>query len=437
MSLPKTLDAWLGLLESRHARSIQLGLERVEVVRSRMACASDAVIITVGGTNGKGSTCAMLEAVLRAGGYRVGLYTSPHLLRYNERVRVDGREVDDETLVDAFDAVEAAREDTPLTYFEHGTLAAWYAFCREPLDVIVLEVGLGGRLDAVNVFDSDCAIVTSIAMDHQEYLGDTREAIGHEKAGIFRKGRAAICADPQPPESLLLHAEGIDAELWLIGRDFGHSGDRQQWSWWCAPRALEAAPVRRAGLAFPALRGVNQLLNASAVLMTLEVLRDRIPVAMQAVREGLMHVELPGRFQVLPGRPAVVLDVAHNVQAAGVLAENLFSMGFFPETWGVLGMYADKDVEGVVGLLAGRIDHWYVASLDGPRGLSSEALAARVRATGIDADVRCFDRPDEAYRAVRKSAGDDDRIVVFGSFMTVSGVMAAIGTSGAHAPRVR
>lgn len=437
MSLPKTLDAWLGLLESRHARSIQLGLERVEAVRARMACASDAVIITVGGTNGKGSTCAMLEAVLRAGGYRVGLYTSPHLLRYNERVRIDGREIDDATLVDAFDAVEAAREDTPLTYFEHGTLAAWHAFCREPLDVIVLEVGLGGRLDAVNVFEPDCAIVTSIAMDHQDYLGDTREAIGHEKAGIFRAGRPAICSDPQPPESLLRHAEHIGAELWLIGRDFGHSGDRQQWSWWRAARGLEAAPVRRAGLAFPALRGVNQLLNAAAVLMALEVLRDRVPVAMQAVREGLMHVELPGRFQVLPGRPAVVLDVAHNVQAAGVLAENLFSMGFFPETWAVLGMYADKDVEGVVSLLAGRIDHWCVASLDGPRGLSAEALAARLRAAGIGTELRCFDSPEEAYRAVRKSAGDGDRIVVFGSFMTVSGVMAAMGTSGAHASRVR
>jgi dihydrofolate synthase / folylpolyglutamate synthase len=439
MNHPATLGGWLELLESRHTRPIQLGLDRVACVLQAMALVSRAVVITVGGTNGKGSTCAMLEAVLRAGGYRTGLYSSPHLLRYNERVRIDGREVSDAALVEAFDAVEAVRGDVPLTYFEHGTLAAWWLLCREGVDVAILEVGLGGRLDAVNAIEPDCAIVTGVAMDHQDFLGDTREKIGFEKAGIFRPGCPAVCGDPQSPQSLLDHAAAIGAELWVSGRDFGFDGDRQQWAWWRLERAGEsgAGRVRRGGLGYPALRGANQLLNAAAVLTALDCLHDRLPVAMQAVREGFMHVELPGRFQVLPGRPAVVLDVAHNVQAAGVLAENLFGMGFFPETFAVFGMYADKDVEGVVGRLRDRVDHWYLASLEGPRGLSAAALGQRVRAAGVQGDIRCFDSPGEAYRAARKSAGEGDRITVFGSFMTVSGVMAATECPEAGVPRVR
>lgn len=434
MALPDSLAGWLDLLESRHAQGIQLGLERVSEVARRMTASTEAVLITVAGTNGKGSTCAMLEAVLRAAGYRTGLYSSPHLLRYNERVRIDGREASDEALVEAFKVVEQARGDTPLTYFEHGTLAAWHAFCRHPLDAIILEVGLGGRLDAVNIFEPDCALVTSVAMDHQDYLGDTREKVGFEKAGIFRAGKPAICGDPQPPASLVSHAEKMGAELWLSGRDFGFSGDRQQWTYWCARRTGER--VRRSGLGFPALRGVNQLLNAACAFTALETLRDRLPVSMQAIREGLMNVVLPGRFQMLPGRPAIVLDVAHNVQAAGVLAENLFSMGFFPRSCAVLGMASDKDVEGVVRLLAPRIDEWYLAGLPGPRGLSAEALAARVRAAGVQDAVHCFESPEEAYRAARKNTDESDRIVTFGSFVTVAEVMAVIESSGADEPHV-
>lgn len=439
MNHPGTLDEWLGLLESRHAQAIQLGLERVTAVLQKMDCASQPRVITVGGTNGKGSTCAMLEAVLRAAGYRTGLYSSPHLLRYNERVRIGGREADDAALVEAFNAVETARGDVSLTYFEHGTLAAWWLLCRDKVEVAILEVGLGGRLDAVNAIEPDCAIVTGVAMDHQDYLGDTREQIGFEKAGIFRAGRPAICGDPQPPASLLDHAAAIGAQLWVSGRDFGCSGDRQQWAWWRLEQAgqTEGGRVRRGGLAYPALRGANQLLNASAVLTALDCLRDHLPVAMQAVREGFMHVDLPGRFQVLPGRPVVVLDVAHNVQAAGVLAENLFGMGFFPETWGVLGMYADKDVEGVVERLRERIDHWYLCTLEGPRGLTAQALAERLRASGAKGDIVCFDSPAAAYRAARKSAGENDRIAAFGSFMTVSGVMAVIECPEAGVLRVR
>lgn len=425
--LPDSLDGWLALLEQRHGQRIELGLERVAAVRDRMVANTDAIVITVGGTNGKGSCCAMLESILLAAGYRVGCYTSPHLLRYNERVKVDGREVDDDVLVRAFTAVEAARGDTALTYFEHGTLAAWQVFAEAGLDVAILEVGLGGRLDAVNVLEPDCALVTSIAMDHMDYLGDTREAIGFEKAGIFRAGRPAVCGDPQPPATLVEHAAEIGAPLWISGRDFGFGGDRQQWGYWrYAEPPAQGALVKRGGMAYPALRGANQLLNAAAVMTVLETLRDRLPVSMQHVRQGLMLVDVPGRFQVLAGRPSIVLDVAHNPQAAGVLADNLGNMGFYPETWAVLGMLADKDVEGVVALMAGRVDHWRLASLPGARGLSAEALAERVRAAGAKGDIVCHASPAEALAAAREEVSDDDRIVVFGSFLTVAEALAAL-----------
>ncbi|MDR2091958.1 MAG: bifunctional tetrahydrofolate synthase/dihydrofolate synthase [Azoarcus sp.] len=430
-ALPATLDGWLGLLETRHGASIRLGLDRVARVRAALGPGPEAVVITVGGTNGKGSVCAMLEAILRAEGYRTGCYSSPHLLRYNERVRLDGLEADEATLVDAFAAVEAARGDTPLTYFEHGTLAAWQIFRAARPEVIILEVGLGGRLDAVNIIDPDCAIVTGIAMDHMDYLGDTREAIGFEKAGIYRAGRPAICGDPRPPASLLDHAAAIGADLWLSGRDFGFGGDRQQWHYWCfdAPPA-QGMCLKRGGLAWPALRGANQLYNAAAVLAALHTLRARLPVSMQAIRLGLMRVELPGRFHILPGRPTTVLDVAHNPQAAGVLAENLASMGFHPETWAVFGMLADKDVESVAACMAARIDHWLPCTLPGPRGLSAGALAARLRAAGVaDAAIRDgFASPAAAFAFAQESAVADDRIVAFGSFLTVAGVLTAIST---------
>ncbi len=425
--LPLTLEDWLVLLEQRHAQTIQLGLERVAAVRTRLGPDPDAVVITVGGTNGKGSCCAMLEAILLAEGYRVGCYTSPHLLRYNERVRLDGKDVTDASLIAGFAAVEAARGDTPLTYFEHGTLAAWSIFCAAKPEVIILEVGLGGRLDAVNVFEADCALVTSIALDHMEYLGSTRDAIGFEKAGIFRGGRPAVCGDPQPPAALLAHAAAIGAQLWVSGRDFGFGGDRQQWGYWRYPApSVQGALVKRGGLAYPALRGANQLLNAAAVMTVLDSLRDRIPVSMQAIREGLMLVDAPGRFQTLAGRPVVVLDVAHNPQAAGVLAENLGNMGFHPETWAVFGMLTDKDVEGVVALMKNRVDHWLLADLPGPRGLDAQELAQRMRAAGIEADMRCHASPQAAYAAAQQGAQEGDRIVVFGSFMTVADVLAAV-----------
>jgi dihydrofolate synthase/folylpolyglutamate synthase len=426
MSDSLSLSQWLVHLESMHPVAIDMGLDRVAAVGERLKLHFDCPVITVGGTNGKGSTCAMLESMLMQGSYRIGLYTSPHILDFNERARIDGHSASDTVLCDAFAAVEAVRGDISLTYFEFTTLGILKLFADTKLDVVILEVGLGGRLDAVNIIDPDVAIVTSVDLDHQQYLGDTREKIGFEKAGIFRPQRAAICGDPSPPQSLVEHANNIGADLWLFGRDFNYSGDRQQWSY-------GGRSVRRHALAYPSLRGANQLLNASAALAALEVLRDRLPLGAQEVRAGLVLVELPARFQVLPGRPAVILDVAHNPHAAATLAQNLDQMGFFPYTYAVFGAMSDKDIAGVLSHLKDKIDHWYLCDLPLPRAASAESLAAALGSAGfvagntggIERSVQCFATPAEAYAAARDSVSENDRIVVFGSFLTVAGVMAA------------
>jgi dihydrofolate synthase/folylpolyglutamate synthase len=391
-------------------------------VADRLGLALRCVVITVAGTNGKGSSCAMLEAILLESGYRVGTYTSPHLVHFAERARVNGKPAEADELAPHFEAVEAARAGTPLTYFEFSTLAILRLFQESALDAAILEVGLGGRLDAVNLVDPDCAIVTSIDIDHAEWLGDTREEIGLEKAHIFRPGRPAICSDPVPPQSLIDYAASLGTDLWLFGRDFNYSGDRQQWSW--AGRGR-----RRSALAYPALRGANQLLNAAGVLAALETLRDRLPVTQQAVRQGFATVTLPGRFQVLPGQPAVVLDVAHNPHAAAHLATNLDNMGFFPRTWAVFGIMGDKDIDAVIRPLKGRVDHWLVARLPGERAAAPEAVASRLRAAGVPdsgegGSISLHESPSEALAAAQNRAGPGDRIVVFGSFLTVADVLS-------------
>lgn len=403
----KTLDEWLRYIERQHPREIALGLERVNRVLERLRIELHCPLITVGGTNGKGSTCAMLESILRAGGYRTGLYTSPHLVRYNERVRVAGVELEDAPLCKAFAAVESARGGVPLTYFEFGTLAAFQVFEQSRLEVLILEVGLGGRLDAVNVLDADCAVLTSVDIDHVDYLGPDRESIGREKAGIFRPGRPAVVADPDPPQTVV---QAPGAKLFL-GKDFGFTAAQDQWTYW-GPRG------RRGGLAYPALRGKVQLRNAAAALCALDALE--LPLAMQDVRRGLAEVELPARFQVLPGRPQVVLDVAHNVEAAKTLAENLFVSGYASETIAVCGMLRDKDIAGVLRSLAPRVTRWHLASLPGPRGASADQLESALGKAG----AAKFASPTDAFVAASGRAGEGDKIVVFGSFLTVGEVMA-------------
>jgi len=424
-NLPTTLPAWLALIESRHAETyIDMGLDRVRAVKERMGLAFACPVIMVAGTNGKGSTCAMLESVLLHAGYRVGLYIKPHFLDFNERARINGEMASDEALVEAFDYVEVQRGDISLTYFEFTTLAIMHLLSKAGIDVAILEVGLGGRLDAVNVIDADVAIVTSIDIDHADYLGDTRDAIGYEKAGIFRAGKTAICSDPVPPSTLVKHAADIGADLWLIGRDFNYQGDQQQWSW-------GGRNMRRNSLAYPALRGANQLLNASAALAALEALRMQLPAGAQEVRTGLALVELPGRFQVLAGRPTTVLDVAHNPHASATLAQNLGNMGFHRYTYAVFGIMEDKDIDGVLAPMAGLIDHWCIADLPSPRSAERAELAQKLEAlrpAGAkegDFSVTAFADPGAAFANAVSRAEENDRIVVFGSFYTVAGVMAA------------
>ncbi len=406
----RPLAEWLEFIERQHPKAIALGLDRVREVLGRLDAAPRCPVFTVGGTNGKGSTCAMLEAILRAAGCRAGLYSSPHLRRYNERVRLGGREASDDALAEAFAAVERARSGVPLTYFEFGTLAAAWFFAREKPDALVLEVGLGGRLDAVNAFDADCAVLTSVGIDHVEFLGPTREDIGREKAGIFRTGKPAVVAEPDPPRSVL----AATAQLLLLGRDFGYVPQDAQWAYW-GPGA------RRPGLAHPALRGAIQLRNAAAALAALDAMRARFPVGMQEVRQGLAEVSLPGRFQVLPGRPRVVLDVAHNPEAASVLAQNLAASGYSPQTIAVFGMLRDKDIAGVVRAVAPRIGRWHLATLPGPRGAAASELSQVLRREKVDAPASEHTDVSQALAAARREAGDDDKIVVFGSFLTVAG----------------
>jgi dihydrofolate synthase/folylpolyglutamate synthase len=376
-------------------------------------------VFTVTGTNGKGSTSALIASILAAAGYRTGLYTSPHLVAYNERVRIDGNAATDDALVASFNAVEDARADVPLTYFEYGTLAALWLFARARLAAAVLEVGLGGRLDAVNVVDADVAVVTSIDLDHQDYLGPTREDVAREKAGIFRAGRPAVCGEPSPPATLVAHARVLGAPLLLIGRDYGFSAGEAQWDY-------RGPGGDRHGLPHPALRGAVQLVNAATAITALDCMRDRLHVSAGALRTGLASVELEGRLQVLPGRPAVVLDVAHNPQAARVFATALGAMGFAPRTFAVCGMLGDKDIAGVVAAMRGRVDVWHVATLPGSRGAGAATLRAALERAGVAATaIRAFDDVASAYAAARREALEADRIIVFGSFLTVAAVLAA------------
>ncbi|WP_295003006.1 bifunctional tetrahydrofolate synthase/dihydrofolate synthase [uncultured Dechloromonas sp.] len=431
-----TKEDWLQHLEGLHPKGqagIELGLDRIRLVKDTLGQTQHCPVIIVGGTNGKGSTCAYLESIIARAGYKVGCYTSPHLLAYNERVRLDGRPVSDAALCAAFARVEAARQkagDVALTYFEFGTLAAWEVFAEAGVEAAVLEVGLGGRLDAVNAYEPDVSVVTTVALDHTDWLGPDREAIGFEKAGIYRAGKPALYADPNPPQRLLDHAAAIGADLRLIGRDFGFerpaaesNENRLQWRWWC--RSGDQL-IKRA-LAYPGLRGPTQLFNAAVVLAALDAIADKLPVTMQAIRPGLIETELAGRFQVVPGKPAIVLDVGHNPQAVKVLADNLSGMGFFDRTLAVVGMLGDKDIAGALAPLKGKVDVWHVATLGGLRGTPADKLAGIILASGLGGEICCHASAQEAMQAAKGQASESDRILAFGSFHTVAGALEALG----------
>ena len=426
----RTLEDWLAHCERLHPQSIDMGLERVGIVARRLGLKFNCPIITVAGTNGKGSTCAMLEAILLQAGYRTGMYTSPHLVHFEERCRVRGEIVSASALLAPFAQVEQARlaaggadpgdqhGAVSLTYFEFTTLAVLHLLAQAGLDVVVLEVGLGGRLDAVNILDADCAVITSVDLDHMALLGPDRESIGREKAGIMRAGRPVVVSDPIPPESVLHAARTLGADLWRLGHDFNFSGDKLQWGW--AGRGR-----RYSGLAYPALRGANQLVNASGVLAALAALRDRLPVTAQAVRNGLSMVELPGRFQIVPGQPTLVLDVAHNPHSVAALTENLDAMGFYPCTHAVFGAMADKDLAPMLARIEPLVDKWYFTDLPTPRAATGADLQARWQQTAphSKALTQTFADPRQALESALAAADPADRIVVFGSFYTVGAVL--------------
>ena len=416
--MPKTLADWLIYLESLHPKTIALGLERVAQVKQRLNLNPDFTIITVGGTNGKGSVCAMLESILHAAGYRVGCYTSPHLLHYNERVRIAKKQASDAELCAAFEKVEEARcggvgrasaregdvgmnpdLPIPLTYFEFGTLAAMQCFIEHKVDIAILEVGLGGRLDAVNAFDSDCAVVASVDIDHTDYLGETREQIAFEKAGIFRGGKVAICADVDVPQAVAEHAKKIGAQLWCIGSEFGFTPHQGQWDY----RSLIGA---RNALPYPALCGAFQLNNASAALAALDALKGKLPVSMEAVRRGLVEVQLAGRFQFVPGKPQLILDVAHNPHAARSLAQNLASLPPCAHTFAVFAMLKDKDIAGVAAALDPHIDTWLVAGIDAPRGATADELAQVLQSAGVRGNIQTFENVAAALLHACDAAGE-------------------------------
>lgn len=429
--MKKNLNDWLSHLETAHSAGlIDMGLSRVGEVKNTMRLNPQCPVIVVAGTNGKGSVCAFLSQIYKEASFKTGTLTSPHLLKFNERICVDTQPVSDEEIVAAFERIEAARGDISLTYFEFNTLAAVDIFMRSQVDVMILEVGLGGRLDAVNIFDADVSVVTSIDLDHQSFLGDTIEQVGYEKAGVFRSGKPAICGQNAPPESLRKHAESIGADLLLIGEDFSYTKlENQQWSYRFHPRPNPQFSDRhtrnRNALPIPALRGAYQINNTACALTVIECLNQQLPIDIGAIKRGLLMVHNPGRFQVLPGRPLTVLDVGHNPHAARALRQGLMALPFAQNRTAVFSMLNDKDIDSVLAILKDQFDEWHIAPLHLPRGMASEQLAEKLAAHDIS-NVKQFENIAKAYDAAFAAASENDRIVVFGSFHTVAEVMGTL-----------
>lgn len=420
-----TLEEWLAWQETLHPTEIELGLARVRAVYQRLGVTLKCPVITVAGTNGKGSCVAMLAAIYHAAGYRVGVYTSPHLLRYNERICVNDEEIADQPLCEAFERVDQARTDaeggqTSLTYFEFGTLAALDLFGRTELDLVILEVGLGGRLDAVNIIDADVAVIATIAIDHVAWLGNDRETIGREKAGIMRRGQPVVCGDLNPPQSIATVAQECGATLYLNGHDFGAKPQADHWRWWSNQRQRDALPL-------PALRGSFQLNNAATVLMVAELLTERLPLSQAHIREGLANVKVAGRFEVIGGEVPLILDVAHNPEAAQALADTLNAWPMPGRVYAVVAMMADKDIGGALQPLLKVVDEWHVTAIDIARSATAVRLRQELQALQV-INIHDAESVAGALETVRRVARPHDRIVIFGSFYTVAEAMRAAYT---------
>ena len=423
----KSLGQWLAWQETLHPTGMDLGLERCREVRRALQWGDlPFPVITVAGTNGKGSTVAFLESLFRAGGYRTGTYTSPHLLRYNERIRVAAEEASDETLMAAFQRIEDVRGETTVTYFEYGTFAAIDTFLNERVDVAILEVGIGGRLDAVNVFDPDVAVVTPIAIDHVKWLGSDRESAGREKAGIFRAGKPAVVADPMPPRSVAAASEEVGAVPYQLNRQFRVQCQPEHWEWHGPGRSI--LPI-----AYPALIGAFQTANAAGAVMAAVCLADRLPLEDSQVVNGVANVELRGRFERLAGVPTRILDIAHNPHAAQALARSLTLSPCHGATHAVVGMLNDKDHASVLRPLVEVVDHWYVAGLAGVRGTSAAVLAQVLRTMTSPAVIEVFETVGEARQAAIAACRSSDRVLIFGSCHTVGEALASEAPAAAVA----
>ena len=409
---------WLSYIEALHPKAIAMGLERVREVALRLDLEPNFPIITVAGTNGKGSTCAMLNAIYIQASYQVGCYTSPHLIDYNERVRVNNKNISDADLCKAFAAVENARNEVALTYFEMGTLAAMWHFCQSSLDIVILEVGLGGRLDAVNVFEPTCAIVTSIDLDHTEYLGDTREKIALEKAGIYRQNKLAICGDTNPPQTLIDYAHKIGADLQLINRDFKRIINAGTWQYYDDSFSMELPKL--------AMTGDFQLNNAACAIRAVQSLQKLLQVSQACIKQALQNVQSMGRFYQIHFNPTIIVDVAHNPHAAMSLAHNLAHTPCTGNTHGVFAMLADKDIAGVVRAVLPQIHSWHVASISNTRGAKVDALVSILSKSIQKKDIHTYTDVTSSLYGACKMVGNNDRIIVFGSFYTVADAIVAV-----------
>jgi dihydrofolate synthase/folylpolyglutamate synthase len=413
------LNDWIGYIESIHPSTIDLTLERIKIVIERLNLDISFPILTIGGTNGKGSTCSILESIYKEAGYKVACYTSPHFLHFNERIKIQAVAVSDELICEAFSRIESAREGVTLTYFEYGTIAAMIIFSEAHVDVAILEVGLGGRLDAVNVFDADCAIVTTVDLDHMDYLGHTREAIGFEKAGIYRTEKTAIFGDFDPPQSLIKHAEVIHADLKIIGKDFGYEVHHDSFDF-----LIDSSFVMN--LPLPKLQGDFQLANATNALMALKAMEDKLPLTEISIQKGITLTLLPGRFQEVKTMPSLIFDVAHNPQAARSLSHNLKTHVVLGKTIAVFSILKDKDIFGVIQVLNLDIDAWFIAEIQNERAASIETISNAIQKINPSAHIEAFKNIQEAYQFASKEVTRNDRIIVFGSFFTVADIMKII-----------
>ena len=415
----RSLDEWLAWQTTLHAREIELGLDRIQTVAQRLNLLDCPFkVITVAGTNGKGSTVAMLSTILHHAGYKVGTYTSPHIIHYNERIRIGLRCVQDHQLCASFEKINQARKDISLSFFEFATLTALDVFHEENIDIAILEVGLGGRLDATNIIDCDLAFVTSIGLDHTEWLGDTRELIGYEKSGIFRAETPAICGDPEPPESVAESANSLGANLYQLNRDFRYSIEKSSWSFSTEGYELHGLPL-------PNLSGAVQIQNAACVLMGLHSLNGDFPVSLDAIETGLREVTLEGRFQRIVKDCEIILDVAHNFDSAKVLADNLMALPKPRNTIAVFAVLNDKDIKGIISLLKQHVDQWFISEVNSHRRMQVAQIEQSLKESCSEVKVNKFDSIENAYVQAQAEANEGDRIIVFGSIFTVSEVLAS------------